>query len=426
LRCGRGTLSALACGMRIARWLGLSSVSLASVLPATARAEAPTFGLGLFIGYNDRRAGLEWGAETFATFRTNGTSDTEPRVGVGPLLQVGLLGWRDPRLTLALHGGGELERDLLALTGELGVSYRAGAQGGFGIHAGAMSEVNLVNVAFRYQFLLREAWFGAGSRLMPTYGKPDYLESDDEDFSSIPGRPLRAAHGRVQPCAALHAADGGGCAQGFELPELGAAWERDAQLEYASIPAFIQLAHELTAQQAPASLVQRALDAARDESRHAQGCAELAARYQRHAIMPALPRYTPRPISAGRDGLVRLAVESWVDGCLAEGRAARQAEHAAELALPGAAQQLQRGIARDEHRHAELAWDTLAWALSEAPDEVRAAVRARRDCEAAPVADADAPPGLQRFGRVAAREIDRIAEQHAADSGKRLERLLAV
>ncbi|HKP64571.1 MAG TPA: hypothetical protein VJV78_47875, partial [Polyangiales bacterium] len=144
-----------------------------------------------------------------------------------------------------------------------------------------------------------------------------------------------------------------------------------------------------------------------------------------HAILPTLPRYTPRPIDVDRAGLVRLAVESWLDGCLAEGCAARQAKRAAELAEQGAAQQLQRRIAADEQRHADLAWDTLAWTLSQAGDEIRAALELLRDHRAAAPADADSPRGLERFGRVGASEIDRICEQHAGDSRERLDRLLS-
>lgn len=405
----------------------MSSVSLASLVPAIGRAQDPTFGLGVFVGYNDRHRGLEWGAETFATFRVDaGDSEIDTRLGLGPMFQVGLLdGFSDPRLTFALHGGGELERNLFALTGELGLSYRFGAQHSFAVHTGLMTEVSLVNLAFRYQFLLREAWVGLGTRLMPTYGKPDYI-SPAEAERTVSGRPLRAAQGRVQPPAATHAAHSGTVTACPEERALGAVWERDAQLEYASIPAFIQLAHELTAQGAPRSLVRRALDAARDESGHALGCAALASRYQRHAILPTLPRYTPRPIEVGRAGLVRLAVESWIDGCLAEGCAARQAQRAAELAEQGAAQQLQRRIAADEQRHAELAWDTLAWTLSQAEDEIRAALDTWREHRAAKAAEADVPHGLERFGRVGASEIDRICEQHAGDSRARLDRLLSV
>jgi hypothetical protein len=403
--------------------LGLSVAALTSALPAGAHAQDPTFGLGLFLGYNVQRQGLEWGFEGFATFRSTSESSDAARVGVGPLLQIGVLGAEDPRFTLALQGGSELARDLLALSGELGVSYRVGERGGFGVHVGVVPEMTLVNLAMRYEFLLNEAWFGIGTRVMPTYGMPAYLQSADSMEGWAVGRPLRAERGRVLTTAALHAADGDESEARARL--LGDAWARDAQLEYASVPAFVQLAYELTALRAPRALVQRALDAVRDESQHAAGCAALASSHLRHTVSPTLPKYTPRPILACRAGLIRLAVESWVDGALVEGAAAQHAARAAELASPGPAQRLLRRIAVDERRHAELAWDILAWALTQAPEEARAALRSVSEHAPRRLTETDAPPDLERYGRVGAPELDRIAQRHAAESRGRLSLLLA-
>lgn len=79
----------------------------------------------------------------------------------------------------------------------------------------------------------------------------------------------------------------------------------------------------------------------------------------------------------------------------------------------------------DEHKHAELAWDTLAWTLTRAPDEVRAVLRSISEYERSDALETQAPPGLERCGRLPASELARISQHHAAESGKRLARLLS-
>jgi hypothetical protein len=132
---------------------------------------------------------------------------------------------------------------------------------------------------------------------------------------------------------------------------------------------------------------------------------------------------TPRRILASRAGLVRLAVESWIDGCLGEGRAARHAAEAARVATAGEARALQQRIAEDEARHAELAWDVLLWALVVGGDEVREALRACRSIEVQ--LDRSAPEDLERFGRLGAAAEQRVAEAHAACARARLDRILS-
>jgi hypothetical protein len=120
----------------------------------------------------------------------------------------------------------------------------------------------------------------------------------------------------------------------------------------------------------------------------------------------------------------RLAVESWLDGCLSEGRAAAQAERAAELATDPQARATMRTIACDELRHAELAWAILAWGLERGEERVHTAVRARRDVEVASV-DHDAQDDLQAHGRLGQAELHAIAARHREASGSRLDAALA-
>jgi len=138
------------------------------------------------------------------------------------------------------------------------------------------------------------------------------------------------------------------------------------------VPAFLQLAAELLAHDAPLSLVERALDAACDEVRHARACAEMDSRLLGCRVWPTLPELRPRPTP----NLVRLGVESWLDGCLGEGAAAKRAAREALVARDAHTRAVWARIAEDESRHAELAWDVLGWVLDRAGSAARDAVGA--------------------------------------------------
>jgi hypothetical protein len=138
------------------------------------------------------------------------------------------------------------------------------------------------------------------------------------------------------------------------------------------VPAFLQLAAELLAHGAPLSLVERALDAACDEVLHASACAEMASRLLGYQVWPTLPELRPRPTPS----LVRLAVESWLDGCLGEGAAAKRAAREVLVARDARTRAVWARIAEDESHHAELAWDILGWTIDRAGSAARDAVGA--------------------------------------------------
>lgn len=144
-----------------------------------------------------------------------------------------------------------------------------------------------------------------------------------------------------------------------------------AHLESASVPAFERLAQELEALGAR-HLARSARRAALDERRHARVVGGLAAR--RGASAPAVALRAPR-----RRSLATIARENAVEGCVRETFGAlvglHQAEHAADLEVRAAMQK----IARDEVRHAALAWRVAAWLDHRlTPGARRAVARARR------------------------------------------------
>jgi hypothetical protein len=154
---------------------------------------------------------------------------------------------------------------------------------------------------------------------------------------------------------------------------LADAWARDAASEHASVAAFARFALQLLAVGAPAELLEGAHEAALDEIGHAQVSYALASAYAGEAIGPA-------PLAMASTGvqtsLVAMAVETFLDGCIAETRAAIVARDKAAAAQDPLVRDVLTQIADDEERHAELAWRTIAWALRTGGDDVRQALEA--------------------------------------------------
>jgi hypothetical protein len=162
-----------------------------------------------------------------------------------------------------------------------------------------------------------------------------------------------------------------------ERAVLGEQWLEAARMEHASVAAFSQLSIQLATLGAPARLLAAAHRAALEEIDHAERCFAIA-----RAITGVAHTAGPIPALASRSSRidhVRLAIDSLVDGCVAEGIAADVAQRDARLAGEPIIRETLRVIARDEAGHAELAWDVLAWCLDVGGERVQRAVAARVD-----------------------------------------------
>jgi hypothetical protein len=154
-----------------------------------------------------------------------------------------------------------------------------------------------------------------------------------------------------------------------------AAW-----LEAASVNAFRLLRRELASHGAPRRLLRAASRSARDECRHARATRALARRFG-----VCVPRV--EGTASLRRSLLDLARENAVEGCVRETWGALVALHQAERAQDPQLRAVMAPIARDELRHAELAFRIESWLtprLSPAErrqvdDSRRAAVRELRE-----------------------------------------------
>lgn len=181
---------------------------------------------------------------------------------------------------------------------------------------------------------------------------------------------------------------------------------RAAELEAASVHAFRRLARELRALGAPQGLVLAAERSMRDEVRHARAMSGLARRHggKVRSLRPPLPL----PVRSA----YAIAHENAVEGCVRETFGALQATYQSAHARDAELARVLGVIARDETRHAALAWDVAAWLEPQLSDgqrrslvgaRRRAVATLRRDLGVAAPPDAAALAGVP--GVVASRSL---------------------
>jgi len=150
------------------------------------------------------------------------------------------------------------------------------------------------------------------------------------------------------------------------------AWAESGLFEHASVASFARFSLELLSVGAPSALVEAANRAALDEIEHARICFALASAYAGEETAPGTFPLRARGDVAST--LVQLATRTVEEGCIGETLAAMIAAEQAERADDPSVREALGRIACDEAAHAELAWKTVAWAVSVGGDEVREAV----------------------------------------------------
>jgi hypothetical protein len=155
-------------------------------------------------------------------------------------------------------------------------------------------------------------------------------------------------------CAIECIGGGGRSSEGTWIATAETPIEHLAFLEAASVPAFVRLREELRRHGAPRSLLRSSSRARRDEIRHARIMRALARRDGARVPSPIVDPISPRPLEA-------IAIENVIEGCVRETYGALvttwQSLHARDRELRAA----MINIARDETRHAALAWKVHRW-----------------------------------------------------------------
>ena len=138
--------------------------------------------------------------------------------------------------------------------------------------------------------------------------------------------------------------------------------QQAAQAEMASIQAFLHLRKELTEHQAPQYLLDRCLQAAREEVHHARLLGQVCHRMGWEVQSPTSKCTAQR-------SLVELARENMVEGCINEAYSALQAHIQSQKVSDPTLKTIFAIIAKDESQHAELAKEIHQWMLGQLSQE---------------------------------------------------------
>jgi hypothetical protein len=159
--------------------------------------------------------------------------------------------------------------------------------------------------------------------------------------------------------------------EGRGRTRVGAYFANVAELEAASVHAFDMLEQELLHHGAPRALVERARMARQDEVRHAQVMRRVSARYGGRFEEPRVERRPAR-------SLEEIAIENAAEGCVRETFGALVGMWQASCARDPMVRRVMKRIARDETRHASLAWAIDAWVRPRLTPEARRRVEKAR------------------------------------------------
>ncbi|MBX3215914.1 MAG: hypothetical protein KF850_27995 [Labilithrix sp.] len=218
---------------------------------------------------------------------------------------------------------------------------------------------------------------------------------------------------------------------------LAAAWQETARSAHRTVASSTRRALDLVTLSAPPELVASAHEDALDRIRRAKLCFALARGIDGRGPLPGASTTLHRPLPASRPAaLARLASEVVVESALADGVAACVNAKLARRAIDPSVRAALTEIAAAEARHANHAWEIVAWCLAEGGAPVALALEAtglRLEPSSRDVPHGALDGGWERWGIAGAalerREHRRMAQaverRLAGLAGKDPTRLLA-
>jgi hypothetical protein len=186
--------------------------------------------------------------------------------------------------------------------------------------------------------------------------------------------------------------------------ELGEHLARVAELEAASVVAFVALRAELRAHGAPPRLLRRLAVAASDEVRHARSMTALACRFGAAPGPRRVRVAAVRPLEA-------IALDNLAEGCINETWGALVGAHQARRARDAGARQAYAAVSRDELRHAALSWDLHDWLQCRLSPGARRRLRAAAQAQIAKLEaslGSTSSPTLQRELGLPSASVERV------------------
>lgn len=184
-------------------------------------------------------------------------------------------------------------------------------------------------------------------------------------------------------------------------------------MEHASVASFARFSLQLMALGAPADLLRETHQAALDEIEHARITYAFVNLFAETNVGPDKLPIAIASIDANVDTFVKALV---LEGCVGETLGAAEGQEAARYAAwPELAEPLAR-IARDEEKHATLAWRTLQWALTTFGARAKeAATKAFAEAMVLYSADPNAPECVESMGVLSGKTLGTLRRNVLAD-----------
>lgn len=203
------------------------------------------------------------------------------------------------------------------------------------------------------------------------------------------------------------------CVHDGTRAHLAEAFTRSALMEHASVASFARFTLDLLALGAPAELLHGAQHAIADEIRHAELCFALASRYAEAPLGPGA--LDVRSLEHRGRSAEEILADLVREGCIGETLASLVAARASEQATDPEVLAALSTIAEDEAMHAQLAWQTLAWALRQNRSRWNAAILAAFQVDRLVAPEARPPAGVDKstwsaHGQLDQSEMDAVFE----------------
>eukprot|EP00040_Diaphanoeca_grandis_P029713 m.174541 g.174541 ORF g.174541 m.174541 type:complete len:527 (-) comp31771_c0_seq8:160-1740(-) len=143
--------------------------------------------------------------------------------------------------------------------------------------------------------------------------------------------------------------------------KLGEYWANVGAAEHASVGSFLRFGLHLLSIGAPPFLLTLVHEASLDEIKHAQMTYGLASAYFGYDVGPSKLDISN---SLDNNSLLHILMSVIEEGCVGETISAVEAKMGSPLALDTKVAEVLQTIADDEAKHAHLAWQFLAWAVT--------------------------------------------------------------
>ena len=147
--------------------------------------------------------------------------------------------------------------------------------------------------------------------------------------------------------------------------EVGLYWLQQAEAEHASVASFARHTLQLMSLGAPSELLIASQAASIDEIKHAKMCYSLASIFINTDISPESLDVEESLGDLDVKSIIKSVIR---EGCIEETLAAIEAHFRANHSEDLEIKQVLNEIAEDEMKHAQLAWDTIAWISKQYPD----------------------------------------------------------